>query len=145
MAKKTEYSNHGWGIGVELPKELLDRLTNATNGKLDNVLTDALYNSSRYFKDDIEGFMDPSKHPKYGTGRTQASMLDEIKNDGKGNIKLTIGYNVTKGQGLPALFFDIGTPTIKPTYFVYYARSNNHDKIKQEQINTVTKFLQGES
>lgn len=50
------------------------------------------------------------------------------------------GFDVDKG-GLPALFLDIGTPKIKPTFFIFYAVENNLSKIHAIQQEELTKVL----
>lgn len=52
------------------------------------------------------------------------------------------GFEVAKG-GLPALFLDIGTPKIKPSFFIYYAVENNMSKIHAIQKEELTKILEG--
>lgn len=52
------------------------------------------------------------------------------------------GFDAKNG-GLPALFLDIGTPKIKPTFFIYYAVENNLKKIHEIQKEELTKILEG--
>lgn len=52
------------------------------------------------------------------------------------------GFDAKKG-GLPALFLDIGTPKIKPTFFIYYAVERNLARIHQIQREELTKILEG--
>lgn len=52
------------------------------------------------------------------------------------------GFDANDG-GLPALFLDIGTPKIKPTFFIYYAVENNLKRIHEIQKEELTKILEG--
>lgn len=52
------------------------------------------------------------------------------------------GFEVEKG-GLPALFLDIGTPKIKPTFFIYYAIERNYSTIHAIQRAELMKILEG--
>lgn len=55
------------------------------------------------------------------------------------------GFDAKKG-GLPALFLDIGTPKIKPSFFIYYAVENNMKKIHEiqmQELSRIVKELQG--
>lgn len=51
------------------------------------------------------------------------------------------GFDPKEG-GLPALFLDIGTPKIKPTFFIYYAVENNLARIHAIQKEELTKILE---
>lgn len=53
-----------------------------------------------------------------------------------------LGFDVRKG-GLPALFLDIGTPTQKPFFFIYYAVENNLTKVHAIQKEELMKILKG--
>ena len=52
------------------------------------------------------------------------------------------GFDAKNG-GLPALFLDIGTPKIKPTFFIYYAVENNLKAIHSIQKAELMKILEG--
>ena len=52
------------------------------------------------------------------------------------------GFDANDG-GLPALFLDVGTPKIKPTFFIYYAVENNLKRIHEIQKEELTKILEG--
>ena len=52
------------------------------------------------------------------------------------------GFDVRKG-GLPALFLDIGTPKMKPTFFIYYSLANNRQRIHEIQNEELMKILEG--
>lgn len=50
------------------------------------------------------------------------------------------GFDAENG-GLPALFLDIGTPKIKPSFFIYYAVENNMKQIHDIQMGELRKIL----
>lgn len=52
------------------------------------------------------------------------------------------GFDAKNG-GLPALFLDIGTPKIKPTFFIYYAVENNMARIHAIQREELMRILEG--
>ena len=52
------------------------------------------------------------------------------------------GFDPKKGV-LPALFLDVGTPTIQPSFFIYYAVENNLAQIHKIQNEELTKILKG--
>lgn len=52
------------------------------------------------------------------------------------------GFDAKNG-GLPALFLDIGTPKIKPTFFIYYAIERNYPTIHAIQRAELMKILEG--
>lgn len=104
-------------------------------------------------EDDLKAFMrkhlkgqpTPStqKTPPRGIGEAESSRYRKINwSRGGSVINLEVGYDKSYG-GLHALFLDvgtkdsIGTPLIKPTYFVYYAINNNLNEIHRIQVDTL--------
>ena len=64
------------------------------------------------------------------TGQTEDSFVEEIKNE-NGKIYCEVGFSIRKG-GIAALFLNLGTPKIKPSFFVDDAIDHNIDKIKAD-------------
>lgn len=52
------------------------------------------------------------------------------------------GFDPEKG-GLPALFLDVGTPKIKPTFFIYYAVERNLGQIHEIQRQELLRIIEG--
>ena len=75
------------------------------------------------------------------TGETLASYTlvePTVKDDVVNGV---VGYDVKKG-GLPAIFLDVGTPSMDGYYWTYYAVNNNYEKIKQIQHETLNRILE---
>lgn len=129
--KKAGVSVSFFGFG-----ELLEKIDEAEGNIVDAVVR-ATKASSKPIKRDLLSYMERHKL----TGGTESSFVDvtDIKK-GYGRISYKIGFDIKKG-GLPALFLDIGTPTIKPSFFVYYAFMSNEDEIKEEQEKALKEAL----
>lgn len=98
-----------------------------------------------FMRKHLEGQPTPStqKTPPRGIGEAEASRYRKINWSRGGSVlNLEVGYDKSSG-GLHALFLDvgtkdsIGTPLIKPTYFVYYAVNNNLNQIHRIQLDTL--------
>ena len=142
MAKKKKgkgnFSHHG-GVTLDFYgfEELLQKIIDA-GGDLEDSLARSLEASAKPIANDLTGFM--RKH--YRTGETLRSFEDIHDIDrNRGFISYKLGFDIKKG-GLPALFFDLGTPTMRPTFFVYYAFKNNADRVKREQENALLEILE---
>lgn len=139
MAGKKGNFSHKGGVTVDFFgfEELLQKIDDAGGNVVDAVV-EAAKASSKPIKADLLGFM--AKHRL--TGATEASFTDvqEVKK-GYGIISYKLGFD-KEHDGLPALFLDIGTPTIKPTFFVYHAFEDNVDKVKAEQEAALRKAFE---
>lgn len=71
------------------------------------------------------------------TGQTEDSFVEEIKNE-NGKIYCEVGFSIRKG-GIAALFLNLGTPKIKPSFFIENAVDHNIDKIKADQLKALNK------
>lgn len=69
------------------------------------------------------------------TGQTEDSFVEEIKNE-NGKIYCEVGFSIRKG-GIAALFLNLGTPKIKPSFFIENAVDYNIDKIKADQLKAL--------
>ncbi len=136
MAKrKGSFSKKGNFIEFYGSAELLNKIEDAA-GNVNKAVEKALVKSAELPKKDMLDFIRQHKD----TGTTEASFVDnEVKWDGD-RLTLKTGFDIKKG-GLPALFLDIGTPKIKPSFFVYYAVEKNVNKIKQIQQETLQEIL----
>lgn len=136
--KKGSFSHHG-GVSLDFYgfEELLQKIIDA-GGSLEDSLAKSLKASAKPIEKDLTGFM--SKHILTGdTMRSFQNVHDVDRN--RGFISYKLGFDIKKG-GLPALFFDLGTPKMKPTFFVYYAFRNNTDRVKREQENALHEILE---
>ena len=136
--KKGQFSHHG-GVWLDFYgfEELLQKIIDA-GGDLEDSLARSVKASAKPIANDLTGFM--SKHVH--TGDTMRSFENVHSVDrNRGFIHYKLGFNLDK-DGEPAIFFDLGAPTIKPTYFVYYAFTNNADRVKREQENALLEILE---
>lgn len=130
--------SHSGTVGLDFYgfDELLRKIVDA-GGKLEDALVESLKASSEPIGADLLLFM--AKHHR--TGDTAASFTDVVDVEKTGGyIWYKLGFDIKKG-GLPALFLDIGTPTITPSFFVYYAFENNMDRVVQAQEHALKKVL----
>lgn len=141
MAKKGKYrgSSVKRGSLVEMygVSELLKNIEKA-GGKVDAAVQKAVDRSLEIVGADMQAFMSGHKN----TGETMESYEQtSAKSDGN-TVTGNAGYNVKKG-GLPAIFLDVGTPKIKPSFFRYYAVENNRKQIEEIQRATLNEILEG--
>lgn len=140
MAKRKGTFSHGGGWGMDFYgfEDLLLKIK-AAEGNVEAAVMDALHEGAKPIEADLLLFM--AKHHRSGT--TEGSMTEVVKDFHAGmTIYYSLGFDIKKG-GLPALFLDIGTPRIRPSYFVYYAFKNNTDNVKRLQEQALRKALKG--
>lgn len=99
-------------------------------------VSEALIRSAVYPKKDMLDFM--KKHRL--TGTTEESWEDANVYWEGTKCKGDIGFSIDKG-GIASLMLDIGTPKIKPSFFIYYAINNNRKRIKEEQNKALEEIL----
>lgn len=141
MAKRGKYRGSSVKRGnlIEMygVSELLKNIEKA-GGKVDAAVQKAVDASLKIVGDDMQAFMSGHKN----TGETMESYEQTpAKSDGS-TVTGNAGYNVKKG-GLPAIFLDVGTPKIKPSFFRYYAVENNRKQIEEIQRATLNEILEG--
>lgn len=139
MAKKYRGSSIKRGNIVEMygVSDLMKNIEKA-GGKVDEAVKKAVDNSLEQVGMKMQLFMLEHKL----TGETYGS-YEHIKASIKDNsVEAMVGYNIKKG-GLPAIFLDVGTPKIKPTFFRYYAVENSRQQIEEIQRATLNEILEG--
>lgn len=76
------------------------------------------------------------------TGVTESSFVaGKVEWINDNYLRFKLGFDIKQG-GLPALFLDIGTPKIKPSFFTYYAIENNVSEIYAMQREALEKVVQ---
>lgn len=116
--------------------ELVKKL-DRTEKEIKKAVETALIRSAKYPKKDMVDFI--KKH--HLTGLTEESFEDvQVYWEGT-KCKGDMGFNIDKG-GIAALMLDIGTPKIKPNFFIYYAINNNRKKIIDEQNKALEEILE---
>lgn len=117
--------------------ELLKQIE-AAGGNVDAACQKAVDRSLKIVGEDMKSAM--SKH--VDTGDTMRSYEQVPASVEGGKITAEVGFSIKKG-GLPAIFFDVGTPKIKPMFYRYYAVNNNSKQLAQIQKETLEEILGG--
>lgn len=110
--------------------ELLKKIEKA-GGNVEKACTDALRASVQAPKQEMLQYI--QQH--HLTGQTEDSFVEEIKNE-NGKIYCEVGFSIRRG-GIAALFLNLGTPKIKPSFFIDDAIDHNIDKIKADQLKAL--------
>ena len=110
--------------------ELLKKIEKA-GGNVEKACEDALRASVQAPKQEMLEYI--QQH--HLTGQTEDSFVEEIKNE-KGKIYCEVGFSIRRG-GIAALFLNLGTPKIKPSFFIDDAIDHNIDKIKADQLKAL--------
>lgn len=117
--------------------DALTKKLDKSEKEIKSAIEEALIKSSKYPKKDMMDFI--KKH--HDTGLTEDSFVDATVY-WKGTIcKGDMGFSIDRG-GIAALMLDIGTPKIKPKFFIYYAVNNNRQLIREEQQKALEKILE---
>ena len=116
--------------------EILKKIE-AAGGNVEQACVDALKKSVGAPKAEMLDFIRAHKL----TGQTEDSFVEEIKQDGN-KIYLELGFSIRKG-GIAALFLNLGTPRIAPTWFIDNAVDHNIDAIKKAQIDALKEAFRG--
>ena len=114
--------------------DLIKKLEKA-GANVEKQIVNALEKSIQKPKEEMISFMETK--PKNKTGRTVSSWVEEIKSE-NGQIFMEAGFSTRKG-GIASIFWNLGTPYRKPTFFVDKSVENNVDEIKQIQLETLKK------
>lgn len=112
--------------------DLIKKLEKA-GANVEKQIVNALEKSIQKPKEEMISFM--QSKPKNKTGRTVSSWVEEIKSE-NGQIFMEAGFSTRKG-GIASIFWNLGTPYRKPTFFVDEAVENNIDEIKRVQLETL--------
>lgn len=110
--------------------ELLKKIEKA-GGNVEKACTDALRASVQAPKQEMLEYI----RQHHLTGQTEDSFVEEIKNE-NGKIYCEVGFSIRRG-GIAALFLNLGTPKIRPSFFVDDAIDHNIDKIKADQLKAL--------
>ena len=110
--------------------ELLKKIEKA-GGNVEKACADALRASVQTPKQEMLEYI----RQHHVTGQTENSFVEEIKNKND-KIYCEVGFSIRKG-GIAALFLNLGTPKIKPSFFIENAVDHNIDKIKADQIKAL--------
>ena len=110
--------------------ELLKKIEKA-GGNVEKACADALRASVQTPKQEMLEYI----RQHHVTGQTENSFVEEIKNE-NGKIYCEVGFSIRRG-GIAALFLNLGTPKIKPSFFIENAVDHNIDKIKADQLKAL--------
>ena len=108
--------------------ELIKKLEEA-GANVEQEIIAAIRKSAKKPSDEMQSFIRGHKR----TGKTEDSFVEEVKSK-NGVIEASFGFSVRKG-GLPAIFFETGTPRKAPPayFFISDAVDNNIDEIIKTQ------------
>lgn len=116
--------------------EILQKLDKA-NVKVEETLQKAIQKGAQPIKSEMETFI---SHHKY-SGLTASSFIEEYKFI-KGKLNVKVGYSVRKG-GIAAIFLNIGTPKMAPSFFIDNAIYNNTGYMNKVIKDELLKLLGG--
>lgn len=116
--------------------EILKKIEQA-GGNVEQACFDALQKSVEKPKAEMLDFIRAHRL----TGVTEDSFVEDIKQEGN-KIYLELGFSIRKG-GIAALFLNLGTPKIAPTWFIDNAVDKNIDAIKKAQLDALKETFQG--
>lgn len=128
MAKSTGKRKNAMTMDFYGSADILNKIE-AAGGNVERAIGKAVVKAGQIPKREMEQFMSQHKY----SGLTDRSMTEDkevVWKDGKARYR--VGYDIKKG-GMAALFLDIGTPRMKPYFFVYHAMENNFTNIKNAQ------------
>lgn len=112
--------------------ELLKKIERA-GGNVEQACMDALKVSVQKPKEEMLQYI----RQHHLSGQTEESFVEEIKTE-NGKIYCEVGFSIREG-GLAALFLNLGTPRIKPSFFIDNAVDHNIDEIKKAQLEALNK------
>lgn len=107
--------------------ELLRKIESA-GGNVEQAVSKAVARSMEAPKRDMQAFI--SSH--HLTGMTEDAFGETPFEWKNGVLNYAVGYDMKKG-GIAALFLDVGTPTMSPSFFINHAVEKNIDKIRDAQ------------
>ena len=116
--------------------EILKKM-GAAGANVEQACVDALQKSIAAPKAEMLDFIRAHKL----TGVTENSFVEEIRQEGN-KIYLELGFSIRKG-GIAALFLNLGTPRIAPTWFIDNAVDHNIDAIKKAQLDALKEAFRG--
>ena len=124
-------------MGFYGTSELLKKIE-AAGGNVENAISRAVARSMEAPKRDMQAFV--SKH--HVTGATERSFNETPFTWENGVLKYAVGYSIKDG-GIAALFLDIGTPKMKPHFFIWNTVQNHADNIVKIQQETLKEIFRG--
>lgn len=132
MAKKGrgKTSIEVYGIG-----DLLKKIEKA-DGNLEDAITKSVMKSIELPKADMLTYI--KQHHRSGKTEDSFTVYPMEWKDGVGTVRL--GFSIKK-DGLPAIFLNVGTPKIKPSFFIDNAVDNNIDEIHRIHRDTLEEIL----
>lgn len=120
-------------VGVD---DLIKRLDKA-GGNIEHLILAAARAGAKKPSEDMQRYMD--SHRRTGTTASSFTVKEDVKD---GVVTYEAGFSVRKG-GLPAIFLNLGTPRITPSFFVERAVENNIDEIRRLQQEALREAFGG--
>ena len=133
MAKKFKKGTY---LSFEGYEEILKKLDDM--GKINEAMEKGIKQASIPIERDLLSYMNQHRITDATIGAFHKGTAKWKGND------LSYGFGwLTNDAGLPALFLDLGTPTMEPSYFTYHARTKNMDTFNTILMSHLEKFLTG--
>ena len=117
---------------------ILDKLEQTQNG-IDNIIYEVMVETMQEAGQELINSYNaiPKKHP---TGKTVKSYKESFKNV-DGVISGKVGFD-TKHGGMPAVFWNYGSPTTEPTFFIDKVRQELRETLPDKQRAAIIKKLE---
>lgn len=116
----------------------LIRKIEAAGGNVEQAVSKAVARSMEAPKRDMQNFI-ASHHL---TGMTEGAFGETPFEWKNGVLNYAVGYDMKKG-GIAALFLDVGTPTIPPSFFINQAVERNITRIRDVQQAALKEIFKG--
>ena len=110
----------------------------AAGGNVEQAISKAVARSMEAPKRDMQAFI--SSH--HLTGMTEDAFGETPFEWKNGVLNYAVGYDMKKG-GIAALFLDVGTPTMSPSFFINRAVERNIDEIRDTQQKVLKEIFRG--
>lgn len=117
--------------------DLLKKIESA-GGNVEQAVSKAVARSMEAPKRDMQTFI--SSH--HLTGMTEDAFGETPFEWKNGVLEYAVGYDMKKG-GIAALFLDVGTPTMPPSYFINHAVEKNITEIRDAQQKALKEIFRG--
>lgn len=135
MAKSNGKRGNAFKLSFYGSSELLKKIDDA-GGNVEDAISSAIVKSAQLPKHDMEEFMRQHRY----SGLTASTMTEDRIKWIDGKCKYRVGYDIKKG-GMASLFLDIGTPKMKPHFFIYHSVEKNITRIMHLQESALQDAL----
>lgn len=136
MAKSSGKRGNAFNLSFYGSSELLKKIDRA-GGNVEEAIGKAVVKGAQLPKLYMMEFMNEHRY----SGLTASTMTEDTIEWKDGKCRYRVGYDIKKG-GMASLFLDVGTPKMKPHFFVHHAVEKNLTKISELQESALKDALQ---